>query len=511
MNARDTVFVVPDEIVGTIHPELHGGFAEHLGELVYPGLWVGEDSEVPNRDGIRLDVLDALRSLSLPVLRWPGGNFADSYRWRDGVGPRQARPLRVNTQWGNAPETNHFGTHEFVALCRAIGAEPYFAANLGSETPAYARDWLEYCNFSGPSELAAERARNGSDAPFAVKYWGVGNETWGAGGSMGPEHYAAEFSRYRTYLHEYSGTRPFAIAAGPAGADWDWTTRFFGYLAKNHWNRVAQVDGFGLHHYVFSGHDALDVDRDGWYATLAGAWAMDGLIEGHRTLMDAHDPERRVALIVDEWGIWHKTDAAKPGHTLYQQNTVRDAVIAAITLDVFNRRSAIVRMANLAQIVNVLHSLLLADSTRCVRTPTFHVFDLYRAHRGGQAVRFESAAEHVSAADAAGAKLSNHRIDRRPVRLRRVLGSASRKGDELTLTLVNTSFEDSVEVELRMAGHALHEPKLVELEHSQPTDHNSFEQPDRVKLGVVRALRSGEEHSLALRPGAVVRVTAGLA
>lgn len=512
MTSRDALFVVPNEPIGHVHPELHGGFAEHLGELVYPGLWVGEASKQANDGGIRRDVVEALRHLALPVLRWPGGNFADSYRWRDGIGPRASRPLRVNTQWGNAPETNHFGTHEFMALCRAVGAQPYFAANVGSETPAYARDWVEYCNFAGPSALASERAQNGSEQPFSVRYWGVGNENWGAGGNMGPEHYAAEYTRYRTYFHEYSGTRPFAIASGPNGADWEWTARFFRYLAKNHWQRMIHVDGFGLHFYVWnSAREALDIDRGNWYETITRASAMDGLIAGHRALMDEHDPERRVALLVDEWGCWHKTDPGKPSYSLYQQNTVRDAVVAAITLDIFNQRADMVRMANVAQVVNVLHSLLLADESRCVRTPTFHVFDLYRAHRGGTAVRCESAAEYLPEADEAGQKLRAHRRDGQPVRLRRVVGSASRKGDELTLTMVNTSYDEPALVALDVVGHALQEPKLVELRFSGLTDHNTFEEPERVGLAPPRALSSREHESLLLGPGAVVRLTAGLA
>ena len=508
--SRVAWLVIPSEPIGVINPDLHGAFAEHLGELIYPGLWA-DGARGSHPEGLRQDVLQALQPLALPVLRWPGGNFADSYRWRDGIGPRAARPARINTQWGNALEPNHFGTHEFIDLCRALGCAPYLAGNLGSETPAYLKDWVEYCNLASGSQLSAERTRNGSPEPFQVRYWGVGNESWGAGGNMGPEHYAAEFARYRTYLHEYSGTKPFAVASGPNSADFAWTERFFEYAFRNHGQRTG-LDAFALHHYVWNtSRTALDIDTDNWFATLTKAWALNGLIEGHRLLMDRFDPTRKVALVLDEWGAWHKTEPDKPSHSLFQQNTVRDALIAAIELDLFHRHAAVLRMANLAQVVNVLHALVLADESRCFRTPTYHVFDLYRPHRGARAVRCVNLSDVVSDGGSAAEDCRALRLDRQPQTLRRVLGSASLRGDRLTATLVNTHPEQPCELELEAFGAPLDSAECVELGFEHIRDCNTFEQPERVRLLEPQTLRAlGGKLRLSLRPGAILRVQARL-
>ena len=246
MDTTQRVLVLPQEPIGTINPYLHGHFAEHLGELVYPGVWVGEDSPIPNTGGIRNDVVDALRPLEIPVLRWPGGCFADTYHWRDGIGPREKRPMRINVHWGMAEEANQFGTHEFVAFCRALGAEPYFAANIGSSAPEEMRDWIEYCNFAGNSTLAGERRANGAAEPFHVQHWGVGNENWGCGGNMSPEEYAAAFARFRTFVFPYSGTPLDGIACGPNGPDWRWTRRVLETLGPG---RRRLMKGFAAHYY----------------------------------------------------------------------------------------------------------------------------------------------------------------------------------------------------------------------------------------------------------------------
>ncbi len=513
METIQRVVILPHEKLGTIHPHLHGHFAEHLGELVYNGLWVGPDSPIPNTDGIRNDVIDALRPLGIPLLRWPGGNFADTYRWRDGIGPRDRRPFRLNTQWGNAPEPNHFGTHEFIAFCRALGAEPYFAANLGSETPANLRDWVEYCNQDRDSALAQERAANGSDEPFGVAHWGVGNEAWGAGGNMGPEHYAAEFCRYRTYLHEYSRVRPYAIAAGANDRDWDWTRRFFEYLTKNHHPKLRLIDAYAVHYYAwnvpFAGPTygtATRYDLKGWVALMLKALAIEGVIRGHRAVMDEFDPERKVALIVDEWGAWHAPEPGKPHWGLYQQNALRDALVAAITLDVFHNHAGLIRMACLAQLVNVLQSLLLVQDDRLVKTPTYHVFDLYRPHQAGEAVRFISAAEELSRGDEAP-EARQFYPNRSELSLRVVHGSASLRNGRLCVTAANTHPTQPIELEVQLARATLDEVQVVELAGETLTAHNTFDHPDAVRLLPPRTVRAkGSVIRVPMRAASVLRL-----
>ena len=397
MQSVQKAIVLLNEQVATISPYLHGQFAEHLGELVYDGVWVGEDSPIPNTGGIRDDVVAALAPLELPVLRWPGGCFADTYHWREGVGPRADRPTRVNEHWGMAPEPNAFGTHEFVEFCRRIGAEPYFAANVGSGTVQEVHDWVEYCNFAGKSTLADLRRTNGQDQPFNIRYWGIGNENWGCGGNMTPEYYVDLYMRYRTYAYRYPGSDPFCVACGPAGPDWAWTRRFFEKAIKDYWNRHGMVQGFAAHYYCGSaGKSATEYTAENWLELLCKARAVEGVITGHRAIMDQYDPKREIKLILDEWGAWHPVEPGKPMGGLYQQNTMRDALVAVLSLDIFNRHADKLFMANIAQMINVLQALLLVQGDQCVKTPTYHVFDLYRPHRGAMAVRFLSASEKVS-------------------------------------------------------------------------------------------------------------------
>src|SRR4051794_41066422 len=293
-----------DEPGATIRPELYGHFAEHLGACVDEGLWVGEGSSIPNIGGLRSDIIEALRRLHVPVLRWPGGCFADDYHWQDGIGPRKDRPRRVNLWWGRTIETNEFGTHEFINLCRLIGAQPYLAGNLGSGSPGELRDWLEYCNFAGTSALAKQRASNGSPQPFDVRYWGVGNEAWGCGGNFGPEDYASEYKRFATYLNGFSETKPYLIACGPdsgrAQFHSDWTRRFFDKLARD--GKVDRVHSFAAHYYCGTAGTATDYSTDQWYELIEKASRIEQVITTHRTIMDEYDPQRKVGLILDEWG-----------------------------------------------------------------------------------------------------------------------------------------------------------------------------------------------------------------
>ena len=508
MDAVQRVVVIPHEPVGTINPNLHGQFAEHLGELVYSGIYVDPQSSIPNTNGLRHDVIAALRPLGIPVLRWPGGCFADTYSWRDGIGPREKRPLRVNVHWGMAEETNAFGTHEFIAFCRAIGAEPYFAGNMGSGSPAELRDWVEYCNFAGNSTLAQERRTNSAPEPFGVRFWGIGNENWGCGGNMGPEEYAAMFARYRNYVHNYPGTQVEAIACGPNGNDWEWTRRFFHTMKHHHTHcRLSLVQGFAAHYYCGTAGTATEYTETQWLELLSKAAAVEGIVTGHRSIMDEYDPERKRKLILDEWGTWHPVEQGKPAGGLYQQNTIRDACVAALSLDVFHHHADKLAMANIAQLINVLQALLLVQEDRCITTPTYHVFDLYRPHKGAQAVRFLSHAETISNGEGAAEACRNCYLTKQPFRLQAVQGSASVREGKLCVTVVNTHPAQPVELDLEVFDNKLNEAEIVTLAADDMHAHNTFEQPDRVGLSSPRTVAArGRTLRVKLPAGSITRI-----
>ncbi|RYG36333.1 alpha-N-arabinofuranosidase [bacterium] len=448
----------------TIRPELHGHFIEHLGGCIDGGLWVGTDSPIPNTDGVRNDVVEALSKISAPVLRWPGGCFADDYHWRDGIGPRESRPRRVNMHWGGEIERNEFGTHEFIATCRAVGAKPYLAGNVGSGTPRELRDWVEYCNFPGGSTLSDERVANGSNEPFAVEYWGVGNENWGCGGTFSPEDYATEYRRFSTYLRPWGGTQPFLIACGPNRNDSEWTRRFFEKLKRHFWD-IAPIHGFAAHHYSHSDSTATEFEEKDWIKLLLDAIETEKLIVDQRALLDEYDPDRKIGLILDEWGAWHKPTPGTNPAFLWQQSTVRDALVAAVSFDIFHRQAERVHMTNIAQTINVLQSLILTDEEKMVLTPTYHVFDLYRPHQNGQ-----RASLRLESAEIEGG-------------LPHIAGSASVKHGVLTLTVTNLSPREDAEIEVRLPGVNTGEIAVRGLAYDGDLRaHNEFGQMPRVGL-----------------------------
>jgi alpha-N-arabinofuranosidase len=469
MKARITV--VLDEKLGTVNRNIFGHFAEHLGRCVYEGMWVGDGSLIPNVRGIRTDVVEALRRLDPPVLRWPGGCFADDYHWRDGIGPREARPRRFNIHWGNAPEPNAFGTHEFIDLCRQIGAEPYICLNLGSGSTREAREWVEYCNGAGDSTLTAERRQNGSPEPFNVRYWGIGNELWGCGGHLQPAAYAAEVKRYLTFLNHFGITR---IACGPRGTNpfelrRDWTLDFFREYAKVQHPSQRPVDGFALHFYTrspdFGGDLAFSPAE--YYKSIQDTMRMDDLIREVRAGMDAYDPGRAIGLVVDEWGTWHPEARGDTG--LEQQNTMRDALVAALNLDIFVRNAGVVAMANIAQTVNVLQAMILTKGERMIVTPSYHVFEMYRHHQGAQSVQVLTDSPAATADPAVNP----------PV----VAGSASLKDGRLFLTLTNTHIEQAIDAEIVILGAehpSVHGARGRQLAGADVHDHNSFDRPEAV-------------------------------
>ena len=363
-----------------INRNIYGHFSEHLGRCIYQGIYVGEDSPIPNVNGMRTDVVEALKKIRVPVLRWPGGCFADEYHWKDGVGPKEKRKRMVNTHWGGVVEDNSFGTHEFLEFCRQVGCEPYINGNLGSGTVQEMSEWVEYMTFDGVSPMAEWRRENGREKPWHVKYFAVGNENWGCGGNMRPEFYADQFRRYQTYLRNFGGNRLFKIACGPSGDDYDWTDKVMAIAGRF-------ADGIALHYYTVPSGDwgrkgsATEFSEEIYFDTLARALKMEELIRRHTAVMDKYDPEARVGLLVDEWGTWYDVEPGTNPGFLYQQNTIRDALAAALTLNIFNRHSDRVVMANIAQMVNVLQAVILTEGKKMLLTPTYHVFDLYKAHQ----------------------------------------------------------------------------------------------------------------------------------
>ncbi|MAE60890.1 MAG: alpha-N-arabinofuranosidase [Planctomycetaceae bacterium] len=509
MSDAQRITVLVDEPIATISPYLHGTFAEHLGGCIYPGIWVGEESAIANTRGLRNDVIVALRHLQIPVTRWPGGCFADHYHWRDGIGPRAERPLRVNDQWGSVAEPNTFGTHEFIDLCRLIGTEPYIVGNVGSGTPGELHDWVEYCNFGGRSALADERGANGAADPFNVRFWGIGNENWACGGTMSAEHYAEEFCRFRTFVKSYADTNVHAVACGPNSKDWSWTQRFFERVARycDGHDRSPMLDSFAGHYYCGTAGEAAQYSDAQWLELLAKARAIEGLICGHRQIMDDYDPQRRIHFIIDEWGTWHDGEDSDPLYMLYRQNTMRDALACALTLDVFHNHSDKIWMGNIAQTINVLQAALLVMDDQCVKTPTYHAFDLYRPHQGGQALRTVNAGESISDGGASAEHCRDMYRDNSGFSLKVIEGSASVTGDTLCATVVNTDPNKPVELALSLVGAKLGNVDTVTLAGADIHAHNTFEAPDTVTLAESKAVAvRGTELRIALPAASATRV-----
>lgn len=513
METVQNVVILPNEKLGEVSPYVHSQFSEHLGDCIYPGTYVDPQGSIPNTNGLRNDVIEALRPLEIPALRWPGGCFADAYHWRDGIGPKESRPQRVNYHWGMVEESNQFGTHEFVDFCRAINAEPYFAGNVGSGTVAELRDWVEYCNFAGSSSLANERRLNGAEDPFKIRFWGIGNENWGCGGNMSPEEYATLFARYRSYVYNFPGTEISAIACGPNSHDFAWTRRFFNYM-KNHSTscRMGQVQAFAAHYYCGTTGSATEYTDEQWLEMLSRAYAMEGIVTGHRAIMDEYDPQRKVKLIVDEWGTWHPSGpGGKSGDNLHgilmQQNTLRDAAVAALTLDIFNNHADKVYMANIAQLINVLQSPLLVEGDKCIKTPTYYVFELYKPHRNGQALRFVNLSETVSDGGVSAEHCKSCYLDSKPFALQAVHGSATIKENVLCVTAVNTHPSQAIELDLELYKGQLGSVEVVTLTADDIHAHNTFEQPDVVKLSDSHTLKAQGRHTrVSIPAGSTVRI-----
>jgi alpha-N-arabinofuranosidase len=401
-----------------------------------------------------------MKRISPPVVRWPGGCFADDYHWENGVGPRQDRPRTINAHWGQVIETNEFGTHEFMEFCRRIGAAPYICGNVGSGSPREMRDWVEYCNFSGDSTRSRQRAANGHPEPFRVKFWGVGNENWGCGGNFYPEDYAAEYRRFTTFLFDFRDAPLYLIACGPPGNNTEWTHKFFERLGRR-----RRIHAYAAHYYCGTAGTATEYSEDQWYQLLHRASLVEDLVVQQRAIMDGYDPERRIGLIVDEWGTWHPPTPGQEPRFLWQQNTIRDGLVAALTLDVFNRHADKVVMGNIAQTINVLQAMILTEGEKMITTPTYHVYGMYAPHQGARSLRTSFEADSIKINDQS---------------LFGLAGSASLKEDKLFLTVVNPHVDVPVDAEIVLRGGEAKSASSSVLAHDDIHAHNTFESPDAV-------------------------------
>jgi alpha-L-arabinofuranosidase len=449
-----------------INKHIYGHFSEHLGRCIYGGFYVGEGNSIPNTNGVRNDVVDALKKLNIPNLRWPGGCFADTYHWKDGIGPKDQRPSIVNQWWGGVTENNSFGTHDFLNMCELLGTEPYLAANVGSGTVQEFTDWLQYVNHGGKSPMSDLRAKNGREKPWKVTIWGVGNEAWGCGGNMKPEHYANIYRQYATFMTDWTNSgNLFRVASGANSEDYNWTEVLMKEIPKN------MVEGVALHHYSVidwgKKGDAVDFTENLYFKTMKQALKMEELVTKHSAIMDKYDPEKKIALVVDEWGGWYDVEKGTNPGFLYQQNTMRDAMIAGTTLNIFHKHCDRVRMANLAQTVNVLQAVILTKEEKMLLTPTYHVMEMYKVHQDATLLPMDVKSEDYVLE---GEKLPA------------ISASASKDSKGLThVSVVNIDAkkEKTITIDIQDGKYSSVSGRILSSKNLQ--DFNSFENPNKIK------------------------------
>lgn len=466
-----------------INKHIYGHFAEHLGRCVYEGIWVGEDSAIPNTRGIRNDVVQALKKLQIPNLRWPGGCFADEYHWKDGIGPHEERPSMINTHWGGVVENNHFGTHEFMDLCEQLECEPYICGNVGSGTVREMQEWVEYMTFDGKSPMADLRRKNGREEPWKLKYFGVGNENWGCGGRMRVEYYADLYRQYQTYVRNFGDNEIYKIACGASEADYHWTEVMMregmgGSGIASHDKPVScgwqhyrpEMGGLSLHYYTrdrLNYTSATEFGEDLWFEYLKRTLVIEELIKGHSAIMDKYDPHKKVGLIIDEWGTWFKEEPGSTPRFLYQQNTLRDALVAGINLNIFNSHCDRVHMTNIAQTINVLQAMILTDKEKMILTPSYHVFEMYKVHQGATLLP-----THV---ESRGYEYKNDQLDALNV------SASCDKDGKIHVTYCNLDPNHAEEVYCDLRGDIqMNQITGRVLTSSEMNAHNTFEHPDRV-------------------------------
>ncbi|MDR1632834.1 MAG: alpha-N-arabinofuranosidase [Dysgonamonadaceae bacterium] len=490
ISAQNKLTVNADQGKDIISKHIYGHFSEHLGHCIYGGYWVGEDSPIPNTRGIRNDVVQALRDIQIPNLRWPGGCFADEYHWMDGIGPRDKRPKMVNTHWGGVVEDNSFGTHEFLDLCEQLYCEPYISGNLGSGSVEEMSKWVEYITFDGESPMSNLRKQNGREKPWKVKFWGVGNESWGCGGNMTPDHYSDLYRRYATYCRNYGDNRLYKIACGANSADYNWTET----VMKNVGYRMQ---GLSLHYYTIpTGNwskkgSATQFDETEYFNTIANTFFMEELINKHSTIMDRYDPQKRIGLMTDEWGIWTDVEPGTNPGFLYQQNTLRDAILAAVNLNIFNAHCDRVKMANIAQTVNVLQAVILTDKEKMLLTPTYWVYYLYKVHQDATLLPVSITSDTY--------ELNGKKIDAVNV-------SASKDASgKIHITLVNIDPNKAQAIETELRGITAKKVSGKVLTSAKVNDYNSFENPNTVTVKDFKAAKlSGGKLNVSLPAKSVV-------
>jgi alpha-L-arabinofuranosidase len=450
----------------TINRNIYGHFAEHLGACIYGGFYVGDTSKIPNTAGVRNDIVDALKKLKIPNLRWPGGCFADTYHWKDGIGPRDQRPAMVNKWWGGVTEDNSFGTHDFLNMCELLGAEPYLSGNVGSGTVQELADWVQYTNFKGKSPMSDLRQKNGRTEPWQVKLWGIGNEAWGCGGNMTPQYYADEYRKYATFIADWENTGGLLrIASGASDADYNWTET----LMKNIPNHM--LGGVAMHHYSVLDWNkkgpAVEFSEEQYFGIMKQALMMEELVTKHAAIMDKYDPKQKIALVVDEWGGWYDVEKGTNPGFLYQQNTIRDAMIAGVTLNIFNNHADRVRIANLAQAVNVLQSVILTNKEKMILTPTYHVMEMYNVHQDATLLPVKIISNDYTF----GAE-----------KLPAVSVSASKDKNGVThISLVNIDAAKSQDITVNINGAKYTSVTGRIITSKKLQDYNSFDEPNKIQ------------------------------
>ena len=464
---KGSISLFPDQAKVTISKDIYGHFSEHLGACIYGGIWVGEKSPIPNTDGIRNDVVKALREISIPNLRWPGGCFADTYHWKDGIGPKDKRPSIINTNWGGVTEDNSFGTHEFMRLCELLGCDAYINGNIGSGTVQEMSEWVEYLTSSNDSPMTKLRKANGRDKPWKVKYWAVGNETWGCGGNMTPEYYGDLFRQFSSFMHDFDGNTLNKIASGASDVDYNWTET----MMKNPKSRQMMA-GISLHNYTIMDNwshkgSATQFGEKEWFTTIRKSLMMDELVSKHSAIMDKYDPEKRISLAVDEWGDWFDVEPGTNPGFLFQQNTMRDAMVAALNLNIFNNHADRVRMANIAQMINVLQSVILTKNEKIVLTPTYYVFKMYKVHQDATLIPMKLNCEkYIMGTDT----------------IPSVSASASKdKAGKTHITLANFNPNKSQEITCTLSAGNYSQVKGEILTAGSINACNTFDKPDEIK------------------------------
>lgn len=465
----DKYLINPNQKISKINKDIYGHFAEHLGRCIYEGIYVGENSNIPNVNGMRIDVVNALKDMGIPVLRWPGGCFADEYHWKDGIGDKANRKKMINTHWGGVVEDNSFGTHEYFELCRQLGCDTYINGNVGSGSVMEMNEWIEYMTFDGVSPMAELRKQNGSEKPWKINYFGVGNESWGCGGNMDPEYYGCLYKRYNTYVRDYNSNNKIKrIACGPNVDDYHWTREVMDKV-KHH------AQGISLHYYTIPGDtwehkgSATEFDTKEYYKTLAKAYRIEELINNHIAVMNSVNPQQWVNLVVDEWGTWYDVEPGTNPGFLYQQNTMRDAMVAALTLNIFNKHSDRIMMANIAQTVNVLQSMILTDAQKMVLTPTYYVFKMFKEHQKNMLL---------------GSFITTDKIDSKEAKRScpQLIESASiDENDIIYSTVVNVADKKSAKIKCQIADKKVKNIKAYVL-NGDIHDKNDFENTNAVEI-----------------------------